>query len=57
MKRLFKRASMAVLAMLVLCACNEGEGSKGDMIWDFVNPSVRFMVTDSAGGENLLDPS
>ena len=47
-----------LLAGLLASGCGEGwgEGWGDDRIWDFLNYSVAFSVTDAATGADLLDP-
>ena len=46
---------MCSLALGVLAGCSE-EVEYEMPIYDFVNPSVCFFVSDAATGVNLLDP-
>ena len=48
---------MFAAAVLSLAGCSDDRKSEHPAIWDFVNPSVRFVVTDAETGENLLDPA
>lgn len=58
MNRLFALFSIAAASSAAFSGCSGCSGCTGDpdVIWDFVNPSVCFFVTDAATGENLLDP-
>ena len=57
MTRCGKRLAVFAAAVLSLAGCSDDRKSEHPAIWDFVNPSVRFVVTDAETGENLLDPA
>ena len=44
------------LVLSALSGCSDPDDDNGGWIYDFVNPSVCFFVSDAATGENLLDP-
>ena len=51
----FWKYSGVLLAIVLFSGCSSS--SDDDRIYDFVNPSVVFYVTDAETGEDLLDPA
>lgn len=52
-----KRFLSTLCALLVAISFVGCEDSDDDYIYDFINPSVCFFVTDAETGANLCDPS
>ena len=52
-----KRFLSTLCALLVAIGFAGCEDSDDDYIYDFINPSVCFFVTDAETGANLCDPS
>lgn len=56
MKKIAFRWLLSLSCVLAAVGCSDDEKSYKGYIWDFINPSVDFYITDGATGVDLCNP-